>query len=264
MRSFSGARIVRILDAANTETDEHAHDWPILSLHVIGTCRKIAEFGETRVAGPSAVLHGIRAAHANVVGASPLEQIEIQFDPAWLGIGRGELRSMRWWTNGRVASASISLANIWRDQSADESAIAGATRRFLQIALVHPCTERPPWIDRVDSYLDGEHRISALEIARRLGVHPVWLSRGYRRVVGEGIHETVRRRRVERALLMFRDTALPAAQVATEVGFCDQSHMIRSFRAVLGRTPREAQLQQLKVRWASAQRRAEPDVQAAG
>jgi AraC family transcriptional regulator len=243
-RTFSGARIVRILDAANSQTDEHAHDWPILSLHVVGTCRKVAEFGETFIAGPSAVLHGSNAAHANVVGASGLEQLEIQFDPAWAGMSWRELQSMHWWTSGRVASASMSLARMWRDVSASELAIAHSTRCFLQLALACPDSARPRWLDRVDPYLEGEQPISTREIARRLGFHPVWLARAYRAAVGEGMHETVRRKRVERALLLFRDAAMPSAQIAAEAGFCDQSHMVRCFRAVLGRTPREAQRQQ--------------------
>ncbi len=244
LRTFSGARIVRIVDAANSRTDEHAHDWPILSLHVVGTCRKLAEGGETSIAGPSAVLHGMAAAHANVVGPSGLEQLEIQFDPAWVGMTTEELRAMRWWTCGQVAAASISLARMWRDASEDESAIAGATRRFLQLALARPDGARPSWLDQVNQRLSVEERGSAHEIALSLGVHPVWLARSYRAVVGEGIHETMRRKRVERALMLLRDCDWPAAQVAAEAGFCDQSHMIRCFRAVLGRTPGEAQQQQ--------------------
>lgn len=244
MRTFSGARIVRIVDAPNSRTGEHAHDWPILSIHVVGRCRKLAEAGEALIAGPSAVLHGIAAPHANVVGAEGLEQLEIQFDPSWVGLGRRALRSMRWWTGGRVASASMSLARTWRDAAADERAIAAATRRFLQLALSGPDCPRPVWLDGVETCLDGASPPSTREIARRLGVHPVWLTRAYRTAVGEGIHETVRRRRVERALVLLREAAWPAAQIAAEAGFCDQSHMIRCFRTVLGRTPHEAQRQQ--------------------
>ena len=49
--------------------------------------------------------------------------------------------------------------------------------------------------------------------------------------------ETVRRRRVERATVQLRASTAPLADIAAECGFCDQSHMNRAFRAVLGRTP---------------------------
>jgi len=248
LRTFSGARIVRILDAANTRTNEHAHDWPILSLHVVGMCRKIAEHAETSIAGPSAVLHGAGAPHANFVGNSGFEQLEIQFDPAWIGMTLRELRAMRWWTSGRVASLSTLLAKMWRDPSTDESVIAGATRHFLELALPRADRARPSWLDQANAYLDDKRQLSAREIALRMGVHPVWLARAYRAAVGEGMHETKRRRRVERALALLRDADCPAAQVAADAGFCDQSHMIRCFRAVLDRTPRQAQQQQCAMR----------------
>jgi AraC-like DNA-binding protein len=244
LRTFSGARIVRIVDAANMRTVEHAHDWPILSLHVVGTCQKIAENAETSIRGPSAVLHGVGAPHANAVGTSGLEQLEIQFDPAWIGMTRHELGSMRWWTCGRAASASALLGKVWRNASADESVIARSTRHFLQLALTHPDSARPRWLDQTDTFLDHERPPSVREIALRLGVHPVWLARAYRKLVGEGIHETVRRKRVERALALLRDSEWTATQIAAETGFCDQSHMIRCFRAVLDRGPGEAQQQQ--------------------
>jgi AraC family transcriptional regulator len=76
-------------------------------------------------------------------------------------------------------------------------------------------------------------------IARRVERHPAWVARAYRAWRGEGMGERVRRRRVERATLRLRMSEAPLADVAAECGFCDQSHMNRSFRAVLGRTPLE-------------------------
>jgi transcriptional regulator GlxA family with amidase domain len=68
-------------------------------------------------------------------------------------------------------------------------------------------------------------------------LHPAWLARAYRAWRGEGLADTVRRRRVERGALLLRMSDTPLAEVAVACGFCDQSHMNRSFRAVLGRTP---------------------------
>ena len=68
---------------------------------------------------------------------------------------------------------------------------------------------------------------------------PAWLARAYRAWRGEGMAETARRRRVERATLALREGAEPLAEIAVACGFADQSHMNRAFRAVLGRTPLE-------------------------
>jgi transcriptional regulator GlxA family with amidase domain len=63
------------------------------------------------------------------------------------------------------------------------------------------------------------------------------MTQAYRSAVGEGIRETARRAKVEVAATMLRQTAIGAADIAAAAGFCDQSHMIRCFLSVLGRTP---------------------------
>lgn len=79
--------------------------------------------------------------------------------------------------------------------------------------------------------------MATVDLARALELHPAWLARAYRAWRGEGLAETARRRRVERAVLLLRGGGAPLASVALDSGFCDQSHMNRAFRAVLGRTP---------------------------
>lgn len=74
-------------------------------------------------------------------------------------------------------------------------------------------------------------------VARRLNLHPAWLARAYLHAAGESIQATSRRHKVERALALIRSTSLSLAQIAADVGFCDQSHMIRCFHAVIGRAP---------------------------
>ena len=78
---------------------------------------------------------------------------------------------------------------------------------------------------------------STAEISRQLDLHPAWLARAYRHSAGEGLHETVRRLRVERASRLLRRSEMPLADIAIASGFCDQSHMNRCFRGMLGRTP---------------------------
>jgi transcriptional regulator GlxA family with amidase domain len=45
------------------------------------------------------------------------------------------------------------------------------------------------------------------------------------------------RQRVERAKTLLRTTQMSLAEVAVHCGFCDQSHLSRCFREVLGASP---------------------------
>jgi AraC family transcriptional regulator len=85
--------------------------------------------------------------------------------------------------------------------------------------------------------IDCDPPPNAETLGRELELHPAWLSQSYRSVIGEGLQQTLMRKRVERASLLLRNSDQPAAQIAVETGFCDQSHMIRRFRKLLGRTP---------------------------
>ncbi|HLW73800.1 MAG TPA: helix-turn-helix domain-containing protein, partial [Gammaproteobacteria bacterium] len=69
------------------------------------------------------------------------------------------------------------------------------------------------------------------------GLHPSWLGTAYRRAAGEGLMDAAARFRVEHAARLLRETDAALACIAMEAGFCDQSHMIRTFRRVLGRLP---------------------------
>ncbi|HET6381376.1 MAG TPA: AraC family transcriptional regulator [candidate division Zixibacteria bacterium] len=72
--------------------------------------------------------------------------------------------------------------------------------------------------------------------AARIGESPTRLARAFSRAFGIAPHAYVVARRLDAA----RDRILagqPLADVAAEVGFCDQAHLTRRFRAFLGTTP---------------------------
>lgn len=240
LRAFSGARGVRVIGGGNTIVAEHSHDWPVLSLYVMGDYRKIFGAGETSISGPSVVLHGAREAHSNRLNHSGLEQIDLQFDPRWLRRGSVErqIESVQCWVGGPVAAAGAQLASLWSSPAQSERQLADATARFLHFALnAGEPRQQPVWLGKVLKLLQIDAPPSASELAEQVGLHPTWLAQAYRAAIGEGLRQTLHRRRVEHATGLLRGSSLPLADIAASAGFCDQSHMNRQFRQLLGRTP---------------------------
>jgi AraC family transcriptional regulator len=251
---FSGARVIRIIDGADAHVDEHAHDWPVLSIFVLGSCANRSTLGDSTISSPSAVFYRAGAAHENRVGRYGYEQIQMEFDPKWLrSVDTTHVDPARHWIGGRVAAAARALAAAWTSADAVEANIAKATEDFLRLAMSHRNPRHPVWLNRVVQCLQSDAAPTTRELAHELGMHAGWLAEAYRDAAGEGLQETVRRRRVAMATSLLRHSDRPPAEIAAASGFCDQSHMIRSLRAVLGRTPT-----QIRTEWTGL-RRAAPD-----
>ena len=241
VRALSGARGVWVIHPPGQVIGEHSHDWPYLMLPALGDYVERDDTGEARIAGPATVLHPAGACHANCIGMHGMEGLSIEFDPAWARLAGLELAShgAQAWVGGPVASSARALAALWRDTSSSDAEVTKATAAFLRFAFAQEKATPPKWLGDVQRLLDADEPPSTAEIARRLDLHPAWLARSYREATGEGLHETLRRKRLERATLLLRNSDSPPADIALAAGFCDQSHMIRGFKAVLGRTPLE-------------------------
>lgn len=235
LQRFSGAAVRRVVDHSGTFVPEHAHDWPLLSIYVLGGYLNGTELGETTIAGPSAVFYRPGASHRNQVLNRGFEQIEVEFDPAWLGDSLPDARVVRW-IGGRAGAEARALARGCQ-AGLSEDRLRAAMLRLFAAAAVEGEPVPAPWVGEVAKRLNDDPHLSVGALAAKEQLHPSWLGDAYRRATGEGVQETAARLRVEQAAKLLRETELPAAIVAADAGFCDQSHMIRTFRRVLGRTP---------------------------
>ncbi len=102
-----------------------------------------------------------------------------------------------------------------------------------------PAHRPPAWLrdvhDRVRShYLD---KLSIAELAAAAGVHPDHLGRVFRRQYGRSIGDLVRDLRLSWTAEQLTVTDRDLADIASEAGFCDQSHFSRTFRRRFGLPP---------------------------
>lgn len=105
--------------------------------------------------------------------------------------------------------------------------------------VFNPEFHRCRWLRQVEEYLEenSDQPISTSELAQIVAIHPAHLMREFRRKHRCTIGDFVRSRRIERACRLLRLNSQTAAEVAHAVGFADQSHFNRSFKALLGVTP---------------------------
>jgi len=126
--------------------------------------------------------------------------------------------------------------------AADDLAVESLVAEILSVAA-RACQQEnrhvPGWLSRIQDKLRTEHcrRLTLDELAREAGVHPVHLSRIFRRSVGEGIGDHIHRLRVRTACERLLDPCASLAEISFATGFADQSHFTRSFRRITGMTP---------------------------
>jgi AraC family transcriptional regulator len=97
----------------------------------------------------------------------------------------------------------------------------------------------PPWLNRALELLHASFRESLTleEIAAQVGVHPIHLSRVFRKRYGCPMAEFINRLRVQFACRVLADGWPDLAILASDAGFADQSHLSRAFKSFTGQTP---------------------------
>jgi AraC family transcriptional regulator len=125
-----------------------------------------------------------------------------------------------------------------------ESLLAEVTGLAARLP-VQEKNQAPRWLECVLEKLHAEccARLTLADLSATTGVHPVHLSRVFRRFQREGIGEYTRRLRVRASCRYLLDRELPLAEISQLTGFADQSHFTREFRRVTGLTPQAFRLQ---------------------
>jgi AraC family transcriptional regulator len=107
---------------------------------------------------------------------------------------------------------------------------------------LHGAGRKPPrWLDQARALVEGRfsERLSLVDVATAVGVHPVHLAREFRRWHRCTVGEYIRRLRIEFAREAISTTDLPLGRIAFDAGFCEPSHFTRTFRRLTGMTPAE-------------------------
>ncbi|MEZ2318894.1 MAG: helix-turn-helix domain-containing protein [Microcoleus sp.] len=114
------------------------------------------------------------------------------------------------------------------------------------------CTAHPP----IYNYADGlstsklkqvteyirenlDRDLKLVEIAEQAQISPYYFLRLFKQSTGTTPHQYILQCRIDRAKYLLHHSELSIAEIASEVGFCDQSHLTRYFKRLVGVTPKQ-------------------------
>lgn len=125
-------------------------------------------------------------------------------------------------------AASLAIEGIVLEILAESVRLAGPSSR-----------NAPKWLLRAKDMIHSHFLDvpSLTEIAHAAGVHPVHLSREFRRYFELTVGDYMRKLRIEHASHLLASTNMPLAEIASVCGFADQSHFSSTFKRTVGMTP---------------------------
>ena len=162
LHRFTGAVVRRTIDPSRAVVAEHAHDWPMLSLYVMGGYRNVSACGEHDIAGPSFVFYGRGAAHRNDDRRRGIRAARNRIRSGLARRARTAARTGSAAHRRRVAERARGSWPPLAARAMDEEYLRGAVRELL--ASRRRQKHLPPGSDIVDAALraDPSRRIGEL------------------------------------------------------------------------------------------------------
>jgi AraC family transcriptional regulator len=241
-RELGGITVSTTLHPEGSQLAAHYHERAYFCFVTTGRFEERAGGSAHRCAAGTLVFHPPGDVHGDsFAAATRCLNLELS---AGFGLTSGALRDAFARRDQRRALGLASLARrVQRELGAGDPA-SGLALQGLTLELaaewmrVEPAARRPAWIDEVLRIVRAQYAtsIDCRELAARVGVHPVRLSREFRRAHGTTITALVTRLRVDHAAHLLRTTRRPLAAIALDAGFADQSHLAKVFRRHLGTT----------------------------
>jgi AraC family transcriptional regulator len=247
-RQIGGSAICESLYPAKLRQPRHTHELASFSFVLAGT------YVETYGSGPLArqpstvVFHPPQDSHAVEYGNEPVRILSVQMDSRRLTY----LKERSTGFDSRVSGRSETINWLGRRlydefRHADDVSALALEGLVFEILAEAARTQNavkesiPRWLTQAEEFLRDNFSLAFRfdDVARVAGVHPVHLSRVFRKKNGCTIGEYVRRLRVEFAVKQIGNTNAALGEIAIAAGFADQSHLTKTFKARLGVTPSE-------------------------
>ena len=237
-------RLTDTVHERDAVAERHCHRLPQICLVQRGAFEERVGRTQRQIDAFSAMLRPAGEVHENRFHVSGARCFTVEIDPEWTAdfeqhLG-GPIRSLVL-DRGTCREVVSDLQFALRGGQSERALAVEETLLGVMLGLSRSLrVGAPRWLmdsrDFIHAHLS--ETLTVERIARAAHVHPVHLARTFRAKMGETIGAYLRRTRAERARDLIRRSDARLADVASQCGFADQSHMNRVLRQLYGVTPR--------------------------
>ncbi|HWP45462.1 MAG TPA: AraC family transcriptional regulator [Blastocatellia bacterium] len=226
----------------------HHHSWPYFCFVLEGAFTEQSG-GQNRTCGPGTLIyHPLGEEHSEHFALRPARVFNIEIAPSrleQLGESASRLRSGLTINGGLLVGLAMRLHSAFAERGA--ASIPAIEDIALQLfgetwfPVSDDPEQIPAWLKEAREMIRFGFRtnLTVLEIAKAISIHPVHLSRTFRKVYGRKVSEAILHYRIEYACRMLASDNESLAFIAHDSGFADQSHFCREFKRIMGMTPGE-------------------------
>lgn len=238
----AGFCVLPVAYAPGYRRPPHSHDTTGITLLVDGFFREAAHGREEEASALSVVVKPAGTVHSDVVGPRGARTVYVGItDEAALLSEVGSLGPWRWLHAGPGVGPLLGLLRALLDADGGPDPEEMVLELLGQVADVPAPRhgDAPSWVRRAREALDDRApegwRVG--DLAARLGVHPVSLTRAFRRAYGMPVTAYRRRLRLRHAAADVVGSDRSLCDIAHAAGYSDQAHMCRDVREATGMPP---------------------------
>jgi AraC family transcriptional regulator len=225
----------------------HTHEQPSVTLVLSGAIEEQRGRGTEFALPFSLIVKAAGIPHSDRFGPMGCKTLQINL-PREFDLNECEVETSRGiWHNDGGSSIRPLLGLVkcaQRSSGLSASDIAFSLYEALDAIPNKACSLRPVpnWIAKVKHLIDDSDPLRPLSMAtlqRQVEIHPVHLTRQFKRQFGCTIREYMQYRRIRAAATLVAQSSMSLTEVAYRCAFADQAHFCRAFRAVVRLTARD-------------------------
>lgn len=237
------------MEYTHPEVDWHRHENPYFTFLLAGDLYEENKKESYFLQPGTLVYHNWQDAHKNRKSAEYTRGFHLEFKDEWLQ----KFQTVCPQTNGKKLVEDPKLKQLMfllvmecRSGGADRELsldlLALSILEALHGRIKRDQKSKPGWVSKLNELLleEPEGPTTASELAKTLGLHPVYFSRIFHSFFGVSYSHYVRQLRLSRASDLILGSQLSLTEIALKSGYFDQSHFIRDFKKAYRMTPKKS------------------------
>ncbi len=194
----------------------------------------------------SLLFHNWEEPHYNIKPEGFTRGFHVEVDPKWLKQADFNTDHLQGSLNVAHPGLKLLMYKIFMETRLNDglSALSVSSLLMSVFSGLHETqkteiTAKPLWVAKIEEILQDRwsENLSLEYLAAVAGIHPVHLSRDFAKYFHSNLAEYIRKTRIEKALALISQRKMSFTEIAHHCGFFDQSHFLRSFKAVMGTNP---------------------------